>query len=285
MSQTNDLEYTALGLLGFEGSLNDRELAWLQGEGATSNQLNDAWLEVIATTAINDGKLAYFLANGGTGDHINDAENSFWLQQILDNGATLWYDTFTDTNAVTMPNHTPDEGGTYTTVGTVMNIQSNTGRATGSLGTSPVFYGALLNGLILPVDYDIKCDFIMGNATAFSSCLGFWSDVTGVNRIAGCYNSSVGAIGYDSYDTSVSTPITGDLIPHSIGTVVSMTVEIRGDNATIRMADAAPLSFTRPAHLTGLNEIMINVRNSNGNPKIDNLLIIDRVLAPAGFSI
>ena len=78
MSQLNDVKFEKLRTLLFTGSINDMELAWLQGEGALSDDLNDAWDEVLTLNQINDGKLAYYLANGATTNQINEAALEFW---------------------------------------------------------------------------------------------------------------------------------------------------------------------------------------------------------------
>lgn len=82
MPTINDSKYEALIGLGFTGQIQDMELAYLQTLGATSDDLNDAWLEVAGGTPnedqYNDAILAYMLANGGTGDSYNDVQDSYW---------------------------------------------------------------------------------------------------------------------------------------------------------------------------------------------------------------
>lgn len=46
MALINDLKFSKLGTAGFTGAVRDRELAWLQSIGATSNNINDAWREM-----------------------------------------------------------------------------------------------------------------------------------------------------------------------------------------------------------------------------------------------
>jgi len=76
MSQLNDLIFTKLS--AFDGTVSDKLLAWLQSLGATSNHINDAWIEVAGVGHINDVKLAYYKSNGATSDNIMDAEIEFW---------------------------------------------------------------------------------------------------------------------------------------------------------------------------------------------------------------
>lgn len=76
MAQINDLIFEKL--VAFDGTVNDKLLAWLQSLGATSAQLNDAWVEVIGTPSINDGQLAFYKAGGATSDNLSDAKFEFW---------------------------------------------------------------------------------------------------------------------------------------------------------------------------------------------------------------
>lgn len=69
--------------MGFSGHVNDRLVLWLQSEGATSDDLNDAWLEMLAskgyTGQLNDAWYALLGFLGYTGQ-LNDRELAFWLE-------------------------------------------------------------------------------------------------------------------------------------------------------------------------------------------------------------
>lgn len=79
--QLNDLRFQALRDQGFTGSTNDMLLQWLQANGATSGQLNDAWSEMLVSKGfslvINDGWYA-LLGDLGYEGQINDRELAFW---------------------------------------------------------------------------------------------------------------------------------------------------------------------------------------------------------------
>lgn len=88
MTPTIDLKFTALRGLGFTGSISDMTLQWLQGNGATSNALPDAWIEYLAieldtaaTGVRTDDWFAFLRAEGHTGS-VNDMENQFWQAQV-----------------------------------------------------------------------------------------------------------------------------------------------------------------------------------------------------------
>lgn len=53
---------TSLSITG--GHIDDLEIQWLQSHGATSNQINEAWREVM-------------LLNGATSPNVNDAAKEF----------------------------------------------------------------------------------------------------------------------------------------------------------------------------------------------------------------
>jgi len=70
---------------GYTGAVNEQLLAWLQNNGATSNQLNDAWMEFLAaqgsaTGTLNDRKLDYFFSvvGGVVPKTLPDLEREYW---------------------------------------------------------------------------------------------------------------------------------------------------------------------------------------------------------------
>jgi len=86
MSQLNDCKHTALVTQHGAGHTNDLLLLWLQANGATSPQINDAWHEMlvvqgaVAPFHINDAWHEWLTTNGygAPNKHINDAETDFW---------------------------------------------------------------------------------------------------------------------------------------------------------------------------------------------------------------
>lgn len=115
MSDLNDLKFKALGDQGYTGSIGDRYLQWLQGNGATSDSIPDAEREVLAaqgvwvdpTRSLND---AWFLLLGNLGytGSLNDRWLAFW-----DAGGTI-------TPPPPATNHTmvaADSGGGFPLVG------------------------------------------------------------------------------------------------------------------------------------------------------------------------
>lgn len=82
MAHINDAKYTALGAQGYTGNINERELKWLQANGATSHQLNDARREFlraqgINASNINDGFYELLGDLGYTGS-LSDRMLAFW---------------------------------------------------------------------------------------------------------------------------------------------------------------------------------------------------------------
>ena len=86
---TVDVKYAALAALGYEGALPDRELQWLQANGATSNILPQAWSEMVASKgygypyAVQNGWMFVLKDQGYTGA-LPDMEWHFW-----NNGGTF----------------------------------------------------------------------------------------------------------------------------------------------------------------------------------------------------
>lgn len=283
MSQINDLEYVALGLLGFEGNLNERELAFLQGEGALSDQLNDAWLEV-ATGAdqITEAKMIYFLANGGTGEQYNDIEKSYWLGLLVNDLAVLWFDQFTDVDATLLTAHTPDKGGTYTLLGGDLTIASNVIGASGSGGSTPNFFGGRLVGVTLPNDYDVDITYLRGANSGFVTGIGIWSNASGSVRLQCGYDGATDTVAFTLYDDDDAGTVTngGSVGLPNVGDSIPISVRVRGDNVTI-VAGSASISTTRPAPLVGQSLLSIHLRNNNSSPRFNDLKIIDRLLAPS----
>jgi hypothetical protein len=82
MSQLNDCLFAALRAQGFVGHTNDMLLAWAQANGATSNQLNSALLELLLLSGatsndLNDAWYEALIFAGFTGSR-NDMETQFW---------------------------------------------------------------------------------------------------------------------------------------------------------------------------------------------------------------
>jgi hypothetical protein len=86
---TVDVKWTALAALGYTGALPDRELQWLQANGATSDILPQAWSEMVASKGYG---YPYSVQNGwykvlqdqGYSGALPDMEWDFW-----DNGGTF----------------------------------------------------------------------------------------------------------------------------------------------------------------------------------------------------
>ena len=82
-----DSKFEALRAQGFTGSMSDMTLQWLQANGATSNQIPDAWNEVlsilVSTAGANSDRWYVYLKDSGFGgtdqNQINDMELAFWL--------------------------------------------------------------------------------------------------------------------------------------------------------------------------------------------------------------
>lgn len=86
-----DCEFTVLRAGGYTGALKDMELQWLQANGATSDDLSDAWEEflvvqlgVAATGNRMDDEMAYYksVISGGDqttyGQSLPDLRRTFW---------------------------------------------------------------------------------------------------------------------------------------------------------------------------------------------------------------
>lgn len=67
MAALNDVKFDRLGALGFVGSLNDRELRWLQSIGAVGDAINDAWLSLDGTIGPPVIEWIASYANSGNG--------------------------------------------------------------------------------------------------------------------------------------------------------------------------------------------------------------------------
>ena len=80
MSQLNDaaVAYYRTQLIRTEGDLNELELSWLQSQGATSNDLNDAWDEFLILSGPFDSKSSWLSSLGYDGV-INDALLDWYL--------------------------------------------------------------------------------------------------------------------------------------------------------------------------------------------------------------
>ncbi|RKX27492.1 MAG: hypothetical protein DRP45_00985, partial [Candidatus Zixiibacteriota bacterium] len=110
MSQRSDCRYQALLSLTGEttGNVNELMLQWLQGEGATSNTLADAWLEYLASEGFTgDRNTATFnwLRDKGYTGALPDMLYKMWC---VDGGpATVWYVAATGTNGDGLTGETP----------------------------------------------------------------------------------------------------------------------------------------------------------------------------------
>ena len=94
MSHINDLKYEALIASGFTGHISEMMLQWAQSYGATANQTNDAILEALILAGATSENIpdAWFevLGNLGHTGTINDMLNEFWSYGGgLLNGATF----------------------------------------------------------------------------------------------------------------------------------------------------------------------------------------------------
>lgn len=85
MAQLNDCRHEALVAQFGAGHVNDLLLLWLQANGATSNQINGAWHEMLIAQGIarpfqiSDGWYALLGSLGYEGS-MNDRETAFWCE-------------------------------------------------------------------------------------------------------------------------------------------------------------------------------------------------------------
>ena len=85
----NDAKDAALTALGFSS-----ELEYLHSLGATSNALNDAWLQVAGLGSFNDQVMAYMVTDGAIGDDFNAVKLDYWINLIPPEITTaLWLTT------------------------------------------------------------------------------------------------------------------------------------------------------------------------------------------------
>ena len=83
--QFNDLKSRALGMQGYTGSVNDREVQWLQGLTGATGSVNDLWAALLDLEGIDDGALpdrkrAFFAREiGRLPTHRQDLEYDYWL--------------------------------------------------------------------------------------------------------------------------------------------------------------------------------------------------------------
>lgn len=85
---------TSLSVTG--GNIDDHEIAWLQSHGATSDQINEAWREVMllngaSSPNVNDAAKEFLDTIGTPYGHITDSWWWFWTQ-IGDIGAGIGVD-------------------------------------------------------------------------------------------------------------------------------------------------------------------------------------------------
>lgn len=92
MSTLNDLILSVTGgptvndglmsYFGGSGPLNDRERAWLIGQGVSPGPLNDMWMRYLGGIgydgALNDRLYQFWAAGGPSAFYLNVAENSAW---------------------------------------------------------------------------------------------------------------------------------------------------------------------------------------------------------------
>lgn len=83
---TTDLKFNLFRALGFTGALADMELQWLQDNGATSDNLSDAWIEYLAAelaspTGVRLDDWFALLRETYTGS-MSDMENEFWQAAV-----------------------------------------------------------------------------------------------------------------------------------------------------------------------------------------------------------
>lgn len=85
---TSALKFIYFRALGFEGAMPEMELAWLQSQGTTADQLSDAWYEFLSAQLapatpghISDMRFAYFRSLGHTGSR-SDMENQYWRAAV-----------------------------------------------------------------------------------------------------------------------------------------------------------------------------------------------------------
>ena len=86
MPTLTDTKFETLRALGYTGTVSDMMLQFLQGKGATSNNLPDAWREFLDLVVVsptgqkNDDWFTYLGTQGHTGS-LNDRELQFWIAQ------------------------------------------------------------------------------------------------------------------------------------------------------------------------------------------------------------
>ena len=81
-----DVRFQALRALGYTGTVSDMLLPWLQSEGATANNIPDAWREMLighlpsqaGAYQRSDWWYAYLGSLGFTGN-MNDRELAYWV--------------------------------------------------------------------------------------------------------------------------------------------------------------------------------------------------------------
>lgn len=83
MGSRTDDKFTALRAQGFTGAMPDMVLQWLQANGATSDSISDAWVEMMAVegfTGQHNDAWYEMLGSLGFGDidHIADRDAAFW---------------------------------------------------------------------------------------------------------------------------------------------------------------------------------------------------------------
>ncbi len=80
--QINDVKYEALGDLGYTGASPHRTLQWLQANGATADDIPDAWGEMLAAKGMTSGVRAVdwnqLLEDQGFTGSLKEKEHAFW---------------------------------------------------------------------------------------------------------------------------------------------------------------------------------------------------------------
>jgi hypothetical protein len=95
-------------------NIDDMEILYLQDRGATSDNINDAWMEVFlangaTSTEFNTAAQEFLLSIGAPYTNVTDNWKWFWCVNGGDIGpAELFFDSFTDVNNTLIQAHTPD---------------------------------------------------------------------------------------------------------------------------------------------------------------------------------
>lgn len=163
MTTLNDARFQALLDQGFTGATNDMMVPWLQLNGATSSNINDAWLEMLVFQGFsghrNDAWYALLGSLGYTGQ-LNDRELAFWA----DGGTLVPPPPFVG-EFFNADNNTPDNiNGVDYVARTFTSLGGDTEEGNW-LGQNLIFHGRMLIGsngaqVAIPVDITGNPDLI-----------------------------------------------------------------------------------------------------------------------------